>query len=285
VNTVKTPGLCKSCAKSNLIRRIVGALLMVLPIAVLLYLTLFFSNTHHMMRGIGAIFGIGLALYLIYYFKWLRYGWGDLLALGFHYKPQLKQYVLGNKDDIDRIRFPANWLHGIARLVLMVLVFYAVPYFPLPSEQNSEGESNKNTASSIASNQKYERELSPADQLKASLRSDNFQQAMVILEKDARLSKHVYDNGTTALHWALDDLTVVTFLLENGADANAQDNRMGNTPLHWAVTRNIEGVVKLLVKHTADPNIKNAQGETALSLAQEKKFGNISAVLKQAGGK
>ena len=98
---------------------------------------------------------------------------------------------------------------------------------------------------------------------------------------------------------------ITKFLLENGADAGVID-KTGNTPLHIIGTKNMHieairtiidfnelpnfpqsekvneeaineqlGVVKLLIEHGANPNLKNKAGKTALDFAIEGGFEQI----------
>ena len=66
----------------------------------------------------------------------------------------------------------------------------------------------------------------------------------------------------------------VKFLLENGAEVNAVDQRTRSTPLHRAVTNTgapatarkseqVVEIIKLLLAHHADRTIKNKAGKTA----------------------
>lgn len=55
-------------------------------------------------------------------------------------------------------------------------------------------------------------------------------------------------------------------LCENGASVNAL-NAKGETPLHDAVRRNHDGVVRNLLLHGADPSIKDANGVDCFQLA------------------
>jgi ankyrin repeat protein len=77
------------------------------------------------------------------------------------------------------------------------------------------------------------------------------------------------DLGRTPLHYAAssDNLSVVSLLIESGAELDAQDND-GQTPLYMALT---EGyyyeTVWTLLDNGASVELENANGETALHLA------------------
>ena len=55
----------------------------------------------------------------------------------------------------------------------------------------------------------------------------------------------------------------VEFLIANGADVNAKNNK-GETPLFLPSRRNQEGIVQLLIAKGADGNARNNEGETPL---------------------
>jgi len=71
--------------------------------------------------------------------------------------------------------------------------------------------------------------------------------------------------GGTPLHVAADRgyLGIVKFLLRHGANPNMK-NDYGNTPLHYAAESGNSKVVEVLLKHGADPNIQNNYGWTPL---------------------
>ncbi|ETK77882.1 hypothetical protein L917_15619 [Phytophthora nicotianae] len=97
-------------------------------------------------------------------------------------------------------------------------------------------------------------------------------------------------DGTTALHvcgqQAIDRAAQI--LLENGADANVCD-RLGFTPLHWAVQMRREEVstasrlstIRILLHHGADPRKPDASGTTPLLIASRKENEASLGVLKE----
>ena len=74
--------------------------------------------------------------------------------------------------------------------------------------------------------------------------------------------------GRMPVHVA-DEVDTLAILLENDPDvANAQD-RIGNTPLHYAVAARDRERVFLLLKYKADVNLANRQGTTPLHLTMD----------------
>lgn len=82
----------------------------------------------------------------------------------------------------------------------------------------------------------------------------------------------------TVLHWIewypvdADFSAFLDKVLEAGVDVNEPDG-MGDTPLHWVVfpfgnTTNGSALVRCLLDHGADKNIRNAAGATPLDLAR-----------------
>lgn len=74
---------------------------------------------------------------------------------------------------------------------------------------------------------------------------------------------------------------IILFLLENGADINAQDSDL-NTALHKAVkySRSPE-MVEILLKNGADVSIKNAKGLTPYAIAIENGNKEIKYIFDQ----
>ena len=71
-----------------------------------------------------------------------------------------------------------------------------------------------------------------------------------IISQGAKLKAQMDKTGGTPLHlaasYAKED--AAKRLLDDGADANAQDNT-GRTPLHAAVAANAQGVLQVLLKN------------------------------------
>lgn len=82
--------------------------------------------------------------------------------------------------------------------------------------------------------------------------------------------------GMTDLHYAAycGDLDGLLHWLEAGLAVNATDTYRGYTPTHWLADMAATGgprveMLRALVKHGADINIKTPDGTTALMLARE----------------
>ena len=81
---------------------------------------------------------------------------------------------------------------------------------------------------------------------------------------------------------------IVRFLLEKGADINEMgwedptDPREGEelgSPLHKAAANGHEGVVRILLQSGAEVDLKDAQGRTALQLAEAHEYREITKLL------
>jgi ankyrin repeat protein len=75
-------------------------------------------------------------------------------------------------------------------------------------------------------------------------------------------------------------LSVARALLARGVDVNARQNG-GWTPLHSAVNRGELALVELLLEHGALPELANADGKSALNLADERGFADISRLMRE----
>ena len=112
---------------------------------------------------------------------------------------------------------------------------------------------------------------------KAALRS--------LLQQKADVNIPLPD-GSTALHWAVedDDLETLDLLIQAGANVKAQD-RYGLTPLYYACSNSSAALVDRLLKAGANPNDADSSGDTVLMVTA--RTGNTSALrsLLEAGAK
>ncbi|KAN0141504.1 Ankyrin repeat-containing domain protein [Lactarius tabidus] len=105
--------------------------------------------------------------------------------------------------------------------------------------------------------------------LDAALGRNNFQVAEILLKYGCKVD--VRDaRKQTALHKTIDRhdkvaIDVVQFLLDNGADVNAQRDDL-RTPLHLALNVGELSVARILLEHQADVNARNDDGQTPLHL-------------------
>lgn len=90
----------------------------------------------------------------------------------------------------------------------------------------------------------------------------------VLLASDQALLQARDTDGSTALHCAAwkGHLQVVQFLLQAGADVNAQNNNdhWGTTPLHAAAHANQTAIAQLLLDVGADVHARDMNGKTPL---------------------
>ena len=85
------------------------------------------------------------------------------------------------------------------------------------------------------------------------------------------------ERGMTPLHHAAccGDAAALAACLTEGMDPNARGDYRGYTPLHWLADMAAAGgdsrveMLRELVAHGADINMRSADGETALMLARE----------------
>lgn len=82
----------------------------------------------------------------------------------------------------------------------------------------------------------------------------------------------------TLLHWASinNRVEIVKFLLEKNAAPDSRGGDLNSTPLHWATRQGHLASVVLLMNAGADPQIKDAEGCSAIHLAAQ--FGHTAVV-------
>jgi ankyrin repeat protein len=90
--------------------------------------------------------------------------------------------------------------------------------------------------------------------------------------------------GRTPLHWAVDynRLDLVQLLIEQGADVNARTKDKRGT-LHLAVLNDRREITELLLSKGADHRIKTEFGRTPLMLATELNLNALVEILRSHG--
>lgn len=82
--------------------------------------------------------------------------------------------------------------------------------------------------------------------------------------------------------WRFADSKMIELLIQNGADADAQDDK-GFTPLHRAAGRNKVEILRALVDNGANPDIETPRGYTPLMYAAYKGKIDAVAILLESG--
>lgn len=91
------------------------------------------------------------------------------------------------------------------------------------------------------------------------------------------------DNKITALHIVVgdEDLIKTSILLKHNADPNVKDIN-NSTPLHYACLTGNTNIIKVLLEHGVGINSKNLSDDTALSLAiSNNNFEAVNILLKK----
>lgn len=154
---------------------------------------------------------------------------------------------------------------------------------PLPMSQSDSGRVQRPTRSQ-SSTQTQERASRGAQDINVRLNKyrsiGSFPLACAALNRDAEAVQILLDEGAdvderdagdgkTALHMVaaggFDD--IVSLLLENGADVNAEDDKR-ETPLSYAVSMRRVPVVEALLENGADPEHTDSTGESPLTRAE-----------------
>ena len=108
----------------------------------------------------------------------------------------------------------------------------------------------------------------PHKQIIKAAKSGDLASIRMLLELDATLIGARDKDGSTPLHCAVwkGHQAAVEFMLERGADANAQNqnDHWGTTPLHAAAHANQAAIAEMLIERGADVNARDLEGKTPL---------------------
>ena len=108
------------------------------------------------------------------------------------------------------------------------------------------------------------------------------------LLKNSNVNINQFDEqGVTLLMWATisKNLTIVTILLQYGADPNLRYVYYHKTPLMLASSIGCVDIVKVLLDNDADPNLRDYEGNTSLLFATRYKYLDVVEVLLQYADK
>ncbi len=118
-----------------------------------------------------------------------------------------------------------------------------------------------------------------------AVKTGDLQKVQELIKNDPDLVNLKDISGRTPLHWAArnDHLNIVKFLVNNGADVNAEDNQ-GISPLFYSVWLggNYE-IAECLVNIGADVNFKRSNGQTLLYLASREGIDKTAKLLIEKG--
>ena len=90
--------------------------------------------------------------------------------------------------------------------------------------------------------------------------------------------------GCTALIMAGENMQIVDYLLEHGANPNVKDDH-GETALVYAIGLGNTNLMLKLIAKGADVNARNKGGNIALGCARAGRYPFVVELLKQAGAK
>ena len=116
---------------------------------------------------------------------------------------------------------------------------------------------------------------------------------MAAFNGHTRIVKLLLDNGASVEHRDLAGRTALLYastgandetvrvLLEAGAEPNVTDKGEGFTPLMHAAAEGQAKVVQTLLKHNADPTLRDVDGDTALDFATQNGHDNVVRLLSK----
>ena len=128
--------------------------------------------------------------------------------------------------------------------------------------------------------------LLSADRIHDEARAGNLEEVRVLVSHNPELLHAVDKDGRTALHWACRgrNADLIVFLVEQGADVNAQDSSQV-APLHSLASRGNAAMMERLLEIGAKIDIQTYDGQTSLHLAvQSNQLKSASLLIKRGAG-
>ena len=100
-----------------------------------------------------------------------------------------------------------------------------------------------------------------------AVNDENYEALKIFIKAD--ISKEDKEGLNASLLIAVDknNKDMVTLLLKNGANPDYEAGYYSDTPLHLAISKGFDDIVKLLLDKKADVNLKNSYGNTPLHVA------------------
>lgn len=94
-------------------------------------------------------------------------------------------------------------------------------------------------------------------------RKNNMDILYLLINRGAKIN--AVSHGETALHKVVQfgNIKFAQVLLKEGADLDIKDSIRGNTPLHYAVSKQDKNMIALLMKYGANMYIENNNGDTS----------------------
>jgi ankyrin repeat protein len=122
----------------------------------------------------------------------------------------------------------------------------------------------------------------PFSPLILAVKAGKAEMVTILLEHGAKVDFKGY-KGLTALMWAslLGRSDLVGLLIDHGAAIDARSDHK-STPLMFASQMGREDAVRVLLDHGANPRLRDADRDSALELAQRKKFASVAILIEKS---